>query len=361
MLYLDGNTGEGGGQILRTALALSTLTGISFEIDNIRAQRPNPGLKAQHLNCLNAYTVLTRGKHSPAEIGTSTIRFVPGEVLGGIANLNIGTAGSIPLLFQSILPVLIFSPQPVHLSIVGGTDAAFAPLWDTMQATLLPPLRSYAEISSNLLLRGYYPKGGGKIELHITSRFPKTQPWGTFISETSLPPLEFGTQGTLRDIGGTLHLHRDYLASNAGEQLVSFLRASLAHFKVPINIELTYVQTLSRGGGLSLFARFTQPEKSALVTLASDSILENPSSFLPDVRAMASALSYAIQRGWCVDEHLLDQMIPYLAIAGGIIYGPPPTSHVSTNISICESFLGNPITIQSIHEGYAYTATKPYK
>src|SRR3989338_6258057 len=141
MLILDGSQGEGGGQILRTALALSTLTGIPFELKNIRARRPQPGIKAQHLQCLNAYTQLTRAHHTPAKIGGKSISFFPGKVIGGTITLDVGTAGNLPLLVQSLLPALIFSPKPVLLFMRGGTDTAWAPLWDTMEATLFPHLR----------------------------------------------------------------------------------------------------------------------------------------------------------------------------------------------------------------------------
>lgn len=358
MLVLDGSRGEGGGQILRTALAFSTLTGQSFELNNIRANRPQPGIKAQHLQSLETFARLTKGKSSPVSIGTKSIRYVPGEIVGGDIEINVGTAGSLTLIIQSILPVLIFSPKPIRIKMTGGTDTAWSPLWDTMQATLLPHLRHYAEIYSCLLIRGYYPKGGGKVDITVTSKFPKHTTWESFVSKTQLPSITLEKQGKLRTISGSLHLHKSYITM--GEKLLASLKPLFLTYKVPINIELTYVNAANPGGGISIWSHYVA-EHDWTPLLSTDSVLDHPSTFQSLGNNVVSHLTEAMQMGWCADINLMDQLIPYLAMAGGAIFGPPPSPHTQTNIDICHAFLGNVISVIAHEKGFLYQSTKPYK
>ncbi|MBN1156432.1 RNA 3'-terminal phosphate cyclase [Candidatus Woesearchaeota archaeon] len=173
MIELDGSHGEGGGQIVRTALALSTITGKPFRVTRIRANRPRAGLKMQHLTCINALKQLSDCK-CEAELGQTELEFYPAPISRHEANIDIKTAGSITLLLQSILLPCILSTHSTRLAITGGTDVKWSMPWDYFTNVFLPVLKPYATIEARLIKRGYYPKGGGKVELMIKPTGIKT-------------------------------------------------------------------------------------------------------------------------------------------------------------------------------------------
>ncbi|MDQ3247622.1 MAG: RNA 3'-terminal phosphate cyclase, partial [Chloroflexota bacterium] len=144
MLTLDGAHGEGGGQILRTALVLSLLTGQPFRIERIRQGRTPPGLKPQHVYILKALLQMSDARAEGVKPGASSLTFQPGTLRGGVYHLEIGTAGAIPLFLQTILPAALFAPSPIMLTVTGGTDVRGAMTMDFWQAVLLPFLQPYA-------------------------------------------------------------------------------------------------------------------------------------------------------------------------------------------------------------------------
>ncbi|MBS3176870.1 RNA 3'-terminal phosphate cyclase, partial [Candidatus Woesearchaeota archaeon] len=165
MIEIDGSHGEAGGQIVRTALALSVLCGKAFRITNIRQGRPEPGLKAQHVQCIEALKKLCVCDVEGATLGSSTLTFTPGKFLPKNIEVNIGTAGSITLLLQSILLPCMFASKPITLKIMGGTDVKWAMPVDYFKEVLVPQLRRYCDIDIKVIKRGYYPKGGGVVEI----------------------------------------------------------------------------------------------------------------------------------------------------------------------------------------------------
>ena len=171
MIELDGSYLEGGGQIVRTALALSTITQKPFEVTDIRKGRPNPGLKNQHLFCIKALEELCNAKTGYAELGSTRLRFIPGKIKPQTISIDIGTAGSITLLLQSLLIPSIFANKKVRLKITGGTDVSWSPQFHYLTQVILPHLRKYADIEPSLLKRGYYPKGNGKVDIKIKPKF----------------------------------------------------------------------------------------------------------------------------------------------------------------------------------------------
>ena len=138
MLRIDGSYGEGGGQIVRTALAFSALTGIAFEMDNIRKGRKKPGLKAQHIHCIKGLEKLCDAKVGYAELGSEKLRFIPGKIKGKTISLDIGTAGSISLLLQALLLPSIFADTKTRLRITGGTSGKWAMPFDFFNKSLFP-------------------------------------------------------------------------------------------------------------------------------------------------------------------------------------------------------------------------------
>ncbi len=164
MLEIDGSIGEGGGQVLRTALSVACVSGKPVRISSIRAGRENPGLRAQHLTVCRLLAEITGGKLAGASLGSSEITFSPGKISGGEYSFDIGTAGSCTLLLQSALPVLLCAPVPCSLRIKGGTHVRGAPTYEYFSEVFLPAIGRFgAKCESRLVSHGFYPKGGGKI------------------------------------------------------------------------------------------------------------------------------------------------------------------------------------------------------
>lgn len=168
MIKIDGSKGEGGGQILRTSLSLSAITGKEILIEKIRAGRETPGLKRQHLTCVRAVAEICSAETSELEVGASTLHFKPGAIKAGNYRFCVGTAGSVTLVAQTVLPVLLMADAPSTVVITGGTHVPFAPTYEFFVETFLPELRRMgAEVAASIESYGFYPAGGGAIKLDI--------------------------------------------------------------------------------------------------------------------------------------------------------------------------------------------------
>jgi len=168
LVKIDGSMGEGGGQILRTSLSMSAVYGRPFEMVQIRANREKPGLKRQHLTCVKAVAEICGAKVNGAEVGSLNLTFDPGPVRGGVYRFDIGTAGSVTLVAQTVIPILLRADAPSIVTITGGTHVPMSPSWDFFELTYLPQLRAMgAEVEGRLIRHGFYPAGGGEVELHV--------------------------------------------------------------------------------------------------------------------------------------------------------------------------------------------------
>src|SRR5215475_2833206 len=166
MLTIDGSVGEGGGQILRSALSLSLVTGTPFRIDNIRGNRRKPGLLRQHLTAVEAAARVGGAEGEGAVIGGRTLVFRPGSVRPGHYALSVGTAGSATLVLQTILPALVIASSPSELRIEGGTHNPLAPPFEFLAEVFLPLLeRTGARVRIALERHGFYPAGGGTLRV----------------------------------------------------------------------------------------------------------------------------------------------------------------------------------------------------
>lgn len=169
MILIDGSQGEGGGQILRTALALSLVTGKAFEVQKIRAGRKKAGLMRQHLTAVNAAVDIGQATVEGNEIGSSTFRFAPKTIKAGEYHFAIGTAGSCTLVLQAVLPALIVADGPSKLKLEGGTHNPYSPSFDFLEKVFLPLLnRMGPNVSVQLKRPGFYPAGGGHMEVLIS-------------------------------------------------------------------------------------------------------------------------------------------------------------------------------------------------
>lgn len=204
-LTLDGSTGEGGGQILRTGLALSMATGRPLHITRIRAGRPKPGLMRQHLACVQAAVAVSGGQADGAELGSQTLLFTPGAVRAGDYRFQIATAGSCLLVLQTVLPALMLADSESRVQLSGGTHNPMAPPFDFLERSFAPLVqRLGVGLDLQLQRRGFFPAGGGELVAHVTPS--AAQP---------LTPVDVMERGALRNA--------------YGEALVPGLARNIAH------------------------------------------------------------------------------------------------------------------------------------
>lgn len=371
MIVLDGSYGEGGGQIVRTALALSALTGQPFEIADIRKGRPNPGLKAQHVYCAKILQQFCSADAEGLEIGSERLLFIPGKLNIKSMGFDVGTAGSIPLLLQSALLPLAFSNKKCVLTLIGGTDVKWSMSSDYFMEVMLPQYRKFAGIDMRLLGRGYYPTGQGSIEITVKpkynlSRFPDFQ---TFHKELkNIGAIEFASRGKLLKVEGVSHASISLQKSKVAERQAETARLALKKFSCPINIRQEYCSTSSPGSGIALWAVFTGNENSeershetadtehdvidmeikgkSPVILGADALGERGKSSEEVGIEAAKSLAFEIESGACVDSHLADNLIPLLGILGGKIKTSKITEHCRTNIYSTEKFLTAKFSIE---------------
>lgn len=167
-IEIDGSVGEGGGQVLRTALSLAAITNREVSFSNIRAKRDKPGLKRQHLTCVNAVAEISGAKVSGNEVGSMDLEFAPKGINGGDYRFDVGTAGSVTLVAQTVIPVLLKAEKPSSVTITGGTHVPFAPIWEFFSLAYLPELRRMgARVEADMECCGFYPAGGGIVKLRI--------------------------------------------------------------------------------------------------------------------------------------------------------------------------------------------------
>jgi len=355
MLELDGSHGEGGGAILRQALALSMLTGKAFKIVNIRKGRCNPGLAAQHLACVEAAMNLCNAEVVGRYAGSTEVQFTPGKFKGGHHNINIGTAGSITLLLQSLILPSIFCGKKVSFHIKGGTDVKWSQPFDYFNSVFLPQTRRYADIEANLFKRGYYPKGGGEIKIVIN---------GKYNSPTKAPAILLLEQKKLLQIRGISHASADLENAKVAERQSSSAKLYLEKLNAPFSFNHQYYNSMSTGSGITLWAVFGDEEIDLKnpVVLGADGLGDRGKKTASDKLAgsenqgflkaedvgkeAAEILLKEINSGAAVDKHLADQLIPFMALSGGIIKTSEVTEHVKSNIYVAEKFLDAKFTIK---------------
>lgn len=322
IIEIDGSKGSGGGQILRTSLGLSALTKNPIKIKNIRANRPKPGLAAQHLTSLKTIAQICNAEVEGAEPNSTEVIFKPKNLSDCGLNVNIGTAGSITLLLQTILlPAL---KTNLKLRVTGGTDVEWSPSAIYLQHVLFPTLKKIGcNFDSELIKRGYFPKGNGAIK---------------FISKPAklpLKPLTLTTSGKLNHI--KLFSHSSSLPKEVSENQRNAAAKNLSQLNTDItsNIE-NNPESDTIGSGIDLIANF---ENSII---GANTLGKKGKPALQVGKDAAQKLLKEINSKAPVDQHLADQLIPFMAIANGKseIHTSNLTSHTLTNISVTEQILG---------------------
>ena len=333
-MIIDGNHNEGGGQILRTALALSLITQKPFEIINIRAKRPQPGLKNQHLHCIKLIQKTSESKCSDVEIGSTKLRFYPKPLKIHDIELDIQTAGSITLLLQSILlPIIQNKRRKARLVIKGGTDVNWSPQFEYLKQIILPQYGRYADIECFLNKRGYYPKGQGQIEIIIRRK-----------KEENKEPLLLKEIGTLNQIRGIAHASLDLEQAHVADRMAKTATLMLKKYNVPVIISPQYANTASTGCGITLYAAYAPEEMNQVdinnpIKVGADVLGEKKVKAEIIAERCAKKISQIIDAKVPVDEHLCDMLIPLLGIYGGTLKTNNITTHTMTNIYVCEHFL----------------------
>lgn len=333
MHEIDGSYGEGGGQLVRTAVALSAMTGKAIALHNIRARRPKPGLAAQHLTAVRAVAALCRAEITGLELGAREFTFRPGGLHGGHFDFNVGTAGSVILVLQAVLPAAFACGAPVHLRLTGGTDVKAAPPLDYFRYVLLPLLaRMGLSVDVKVLRRGYYPRGGGEIEVSLP---PVKQ----------LLPLGLDTLGAVREIEGIIH------TANLPGHIAERMRQAALH-KLQ-GFENTHIdcqrlgrnEAIGQGGAIVLWTRTLH----TLLGAASTAERGVPAERIGE--EAAQGLSDEISAGATVDIHASDQLLIYLALAQGAsrLLLRSFTSHAQTTLWLLRQFL--PLRFQAIQTG----------
>lgn len=320
---IDGSLMEGGGQILRMAIAFSALFRKPVRVINIRAGRSNPGLRPQHLTGITLVKDICGGRLEQAFIGSTEVTLYPGPIRGGDFSADTGTAGSVVLMLQVALPCLLFADSPSVLRLRGGTNADMAPQIDYTLSVFLPVARKFgASCDIKVVKRGYFPKGGGLVEVRV-------EPAG------SLNPVTLTDPGRIVKITGrsfvagvlpvkVAHVMADTAAAIIREQLPS----------VSISVERvkeSEANAFGTGNGIVLWA-----ESSTGLRRAGSALGKRGVSAEAVGEAAARELLEEVEHDVCVDSHLQDQLIVFMALANGtsqVLCGPL-TLHTETAIHV---------------------------
>jgi len=326
-IELDGAAGEGGGQILRTALALSVITGQPFRIRNIRANRSKPGLMRQHLVAVQAARQISDAQVIGAEVGATELSFIPGKVRAGDYHFAIGTAGSCTLVLQTVVLALLYADQPSTVRISGGTHNAMAPPVQFLQRAYVPLLAKMgADVGIPLLRYGFYPAGGGIVTASV-------QPCAR------LAPIDCIERGGFAD--GYAEAFFANIPSSAAMRALAQVDAALGWEKRQLRLRglpadqgpgSALLLTLEYANQTEVFAGFGARGVSA--EEVAGKVLEEARQY------MAS--------GAAIGEHLADQLMLPLALAGGGRFTISTVSqHALTNADVIERFL--PVSVVFEH------------
>ncbi|MBS0660346.1 MAG: RNA 3'-terminal phosphate cyclase [Verrucomicrobia bacterium] len=319
MIEIDGSVGEGGGQILRTSLSLSLLTGQPVRVTSIRAGRRKPGILRQHLTAIRAALEISGGVADGAELGSRELVFRPEKIVPGDYRFAVGTAGSATLVLQTILPALMLASGPSQLVLEGGTHNPLAPPFDFLERTFLPQLARFGpQVTARLDRPGFYPAGGGRIDISITP-------------VTRLQPVELLERGADGERALIVHLAAlpNHLAQRAFERLC-------ARLNWPDSCCQRLVHSSERGPGLAVVAQ-----------VSSEQITETFSGFGErglKTEALADELAEQVRRYLAstapVGEYLADQLLLPLALAGrGAFRATGLSLHARTNLEVIAKFL----------------------
>jgi RNA 3'-terminal phosphate cyclase (ATP) len=314
-IIIDGSKGEAGGQILRVALVLSSITKKPFTIKNIRASRPKPGLQPQHLTSVNAISTITNAEVEGNRLGSSELFFNPKTLVGGFYTFNIGTAGSISLLIQSLLPVLIYADRPCKVEMQGGTHVSHSPTIDYVENVFLPMIRKMG-VNAEILIEelGWYPKGQGKVSL--------------FTKPSSISPISIESKINLKSINGIIS------QSNLPDDVMTREENSIRSIFPGILLSKKNQTSASTGNAITLWAEYEN------TILGYDVLGEKGLKAESLGLSAAKHLNQLIKSRAALDPWMGDQILIYMALANGVskIKVNKITSHMQSCMDIIPLF-----------------------
>ncbi len=330
MIHIDGSHGEGGGQVLRTSLALSLVTGQPFRIENIRAGRDKPGLMRQHLTAVRAAAEIGGAKVEGDAIGSQTVTFRPRVVRPGVYHFAVGTAGSATLVLQTVLPALLTAPEPSELTLEGGTHNPWAPPFDFLQKCFLPLVeRMGPRVSAELDQYGFFPAGGGCFRIHIEPA-------------ERLSPIDLAERGEVQ--------------ARCARAIVANLSKRIAKRELnAVAKKMNWGEECFRVEEV----RAACPGNVLLIEIESEAVTEVFASFgRVGVRAEAVARSAVeeartyLAAGVPVGRYLADQlMLPFALAGGGTFRTLPLSRHARTNIDVIRRFMPDALHIEEQEDG----------
>jgi RNA 3'-phosphate cyclase len=299
MLEIDGAYGEGGGQLVRTAVALAAVTGTAIHIHDVRARRDRPGLAPQHLTAVSAVASLCDARCENLVLRSQAFEFHPGRLRAGEHAFDVGTAGSLTLVLQALLPAMMRAPGPCRVRLTGGTDVRAAPPIDYFRRVLVPLLaRMGITVDCRVARRGYYPRGGGEVEVATTPATPR--------------PLALDAPGRVVKIDGLAHAGN--LPAHIPERMRASALARLGPARAPVSVEARVLdgdEALGRGGSIVLWA------ECADTVLGAGRVAELGIRSEALGESAADELAADLDAGAALDRHAADQLLVYLALAGG--------------------------------------------
>jgi RNA 3'-terminal phosphate cyclase (ATP) len=318
-IEIDGSQGEGGGQILRTALALSVITGQAFHIHDIRARRKSPGLMRQHLTAVRAAAAISGAELVGAEVGSTELNFCPGRLKGGDYRFDIGTAGSCTLVLQTALPALMMAPEDSRVVITGGTHNTMSPPFHFLQRAFLPLLRRMnVEVDLQLNRFGFYPAGGGEMVANIKGG-------------AKLTPLHLAERGSALNAYAESYI--------AGLPIhIAERELALVKWKLAWDDEQLRLHELDTNQG---------PGNVLLITLAHEHITEVFTGFAEHgvlaehvAQSTVAKVHKYMASAAAVGTNLADQLLLPLALAGGGSFTAAEWSqHADSNAEVIHKFL----------------------
>lgn len=328
-ILIDGSQGEGGGQILRSSLSLSAITGKPFVIENIRSGRQKPGLMRQHLTCVQAAAELCQANISEVGIGSEAFTFEPGEIQASCATFAIGTAGSISLLLQTILPILLHADNSSEVVLTGGTHAIQAPSIEYIEEIYLPVMmRAGAHVELDLVNYGFFPAGGGEVILSV-------QP-------SQLHPLTIRERNDALCISAEV-INTPEIPDGVGDKEIAAVEEKLRLH----HSQETRIAACHCPGNVLIVRASGEPGGSpgTLVSACGEKNKRSQQVAKEAVRRMGRYINSPAS----VDEFLADQLLLPMALAGGGEYSATClTPHFHSNVQVIEQFL--PVTIH--HEKF---------
>ncbi|SNZ04026.1 RNA 3'-terminal phosphate cyclase (ATP) [Natronoarchaeum philippinense] len=331
MIELDG--ADGGGQIVRSALSLAALAGESVRIENVRGARDDPGLKHQHLAAVELLAAVCDADVEGADLGAETLTFEPDSPSGGRYEVDVGTAGSVTLVLDAVLPLAAAIDGPLAVTIRGGTDVKWSPPIDAVRNVKLPLLRRHdVQAALDVDRRGFYPAGGGAATLSMAPSTP-TQ-------------IQLTDRGERRGVRIYSVASADLADAEVAERQARGAAAALPDGVDVIERSATYADADSTGTALTFRADY----ENALA--GADALGERgkPAERVGE-DAVRSFRTFE-ESAAVVDRHLADQLLVWLALAGGEIAIPEVTDHVESSIELLGEF-GVDAEIESGAEGAA--------